>query len=90
MLPLRAKQTRDQQPNRRRAERSRLQAEGVTGGRGGGGGGGGKKRKKVLWMTHPLRLPLRYDASTVGYLQQAQTAVLPSNMIISRARPQPL
>lgn len=48
-----------------------------------------KKRKKVLWMTHPLGLPLRYDASTVGYLQQAHTAALPSNMIISRARPQP-
>lgn len=41
-----AKQTRDQQPNRRRAERSRLQAEGVTGGRGGGKGGGGKKEKE--------------------------------------------
>lgn len=53
--------------------------------RGTGGMRRREKKEKVLWMTHPLRLPLRYDASAVGYLQQAQTAALPSNMIISRA-----
>lgn len=41
-----------------------------------------EKREKVLRMTHPLRLPLRYAAKKVGYLQQAETAALFPEMII--------
>lgn len=76
-----AEQRKPEAEWRRWAERSRLQ--GMR--RGMRSEGGGWRKKSHLWMTHPLRRPFRCDASKLGYLKQAQTAVLPSNMITSRA-----